>query len=79
MGRKIKFVVEIQEKYVDQKKTPDMTKNIYLIYSTKHKKKLSDGHRQKIVLFLAEVKKKFANNKTLAPGCVLLSPINWPK
>ena len=45
MGRKKKFVVEIDEKYVDQKKTPNgnvhNTKSIWQKNSTtKHKKKI---------------------------------------
>ena len=61
-----KFVVEIDEKYVDEKNHQMVTyiigkaydKNIYFSSATKIKKKLSD--------VLAEVKKKVATKKNLA-------------
>ena len=58
-----KFVVEIDEKYVDQKKHQMVTYIISLsirkkISSTKHKKKLSDVDRQKKRLFSLGGKKK---------------------
>ena len=54
VGRKKKFVVEIDEKYVDQKKHQLVTYIIGKVYkqkisSTKHKKKLSDVDCQKKV------------------------------
>ena len=52
MGRKKKFVVEIDEKYVDQKKHQMVTYIIGKAYDKKFlqrniKKKLSDADRQK--------------------------------
>ena len=63
MSRKKKFVVEIDEKYVDQKNPPNG--NLYnrgsiqqKMYSTKHKKKLSDVDRQKKAMFSIGGEKK---------------------
>ena len=68
-----KIVVEIYEKYVDQKNHQMLTyiigkvydKKRYFISSTKHKKKLSDVDRQKKDRFLAEVKKKVCKQQKL--------------
>ena len=57
---KKKFVVEIDEKYVDQKKHQMITyiigkaydKNIYFSSSTKIKKEMSDVHHKKKILHL---------------------------
>ena len=72
VGRKKKFVVEIDEKYVDQEKHQMVAYIIGKAYEqkislTKHKKKLSVIDRQKKDCFLSEVKKKFASTKTLGP------------
>ena len=70
------FVVEIDEKNVDQKKHQMLTyvigkaydKKRYFISSTKHKKKLSDVDREKKRLFSRLGKKKSLQaTKTLAP------------
>ena len=64
MGRKKKIVVEIDKKYVDQKKHQMVTYIIGKAYDRNvlqrniKKKKLSDVDRQK-----KEVKKKFASSK----------------
>ena len=72
VGRKKKFVVEIYEKYVDQKKTPNG--NLHnkesirqKISSAEHKKKLSDVDCQKKTVFSRRRKKKFASNKNSRP------------
>ena len=72
MGRKKKFVVEIDEKYVDQEKQQMVTYIIGEAYDKKFpqrniKKKLSDVVRQKKNCFLSEVKKNLQATKTLAP------------
>ena len=65
VGRKKKFVFEIDEKYVDQKNHQMVT---YIIGKAHHKKdiiflkKLSDFHRKKNIVFL-QGKKQFATNK----------------
>ena len=73
MSRKKKFVVEIDEKYVDQKKHQMVTYIIGKAYDKKFlrhniKKKLSDVDRQKESLFSTGGKKKSLQaTKTLAP------------
>ena len=75
MGRKKKFVVEIDEKYVDQKNHQMLTYIIGKAYDKKNilffrrniKKKLSDVDRKKKDCFLADVKKKIASNKNSSP------------
>ena len=75
MGRKKKFAVEIDEKYVDQKKHQMVTYIIGKAYDKKIlrrniKKKLSDVDRPKKRLFSLEgkkVKKSLQATKTLAP------------
>ena len=62
MGRKKKFVVEIYEKYVDQKKHQMVTFILEKAYDKKIirqniKKKLSDVDCQKKNCFLLEIKK----------------------
>ena len=61
-----KFVVEIDEKYVDQKKTPNSNvhnrrgirqKYIFQLFNENFKNKLSDVHHKKKYYFFAEVKK----------------------
>ena len=58
VGRKIKFVVEIDEKYIDQKKHQMVTYIIGKAYDKKYlqRNKLSDVDRQKKDCFLSEVK-----------------------
>ena len=70
MGRTKKIVVEIDEKYVDQKK--HQNGNVHnresvrqKLSSTKHKKKLSDVDRQK--KDVSRRKKKFASIKNYSP------------
>ena len=63
MSRKEKFVVEIDEEYVDQEKHQMVTYIIGKAYEQKFlrrniKKKLSDVDRQKKDCFFSEVKKK---------------------
>ena len=70
-AEKKKFVVEIDEKYVDQKKHQMVTYIIGKAYDKKClrrniKKKLSDVDRQKKNCFPLEVKKKLQATKTLA-------------
>ena len=60
MGRKKKFVVEIYEKYVDQKKHQSIRQKFL---RRNIKKKLSTLIAKKKECFLSEVKKKFASNK----------------
>ena len=72
MSRNKKFVVEIDEKYVDQEKRQMVAYIIGKAYDKKilrHniKKKLSDVDRQKKACFPQEVKKKFASNKNCRP------------
>ena len=72
MGRKKKFVVEIDEKYVDQKKDQMVTYRIGKAYDKKilqlNIKKLSDVDSQKKDCFLSGVKKSLQATKTLAPS-----------
>ena len=67
-----KIVVEIDEKYVDQKKHQMVTYIIGKAYNKKFlrrniKKKLSDVDRQKKRLFSLGCKKKIASNKNSSP------------
>ena len=64
VDRKKKFVVEIDEKYVDQKKHQMVT---YIIGKAYIKNKLSDVDRQKKDCFLSEVKKSLQATKTPQP------------
>ena len=70
MSRKNKFVVEIDEKYVDKKKQQMVTYIIGKAYDKKNlrhniKKKLSDVDRQKKACFPPEVKKKVCKQQKL--------------
>ena len=70
--QKKKFVVGIDEKYVDQKKHQMVTYIIGKAYDKKFlrrniKKKLSDVDRKKKTCFPPEEKKKFASNKNSTP------------
>ena len=70
MGRKKKFVVEIYEKYVDQKKHQMVTYIIGKAYDEKFlrrniKKKLSDVDRQKKRLFSLVGEKKVCKQQKL--------------
>ena len=75
-----KFVVEIDEKYVDQKKHQMVTyiigkaydKNKYFSSSTKIVKKIVGLSSQKKDCFLANVK-KFATNKNSSPPPIYLT------
>ena len=72
VSRKKKFVVEIDEKYVDQKKHQMVSYIIGKAYDKKFlrhniKKKLSNVNRPKKVCFPPEVKKKLASNKNSPP------------
>ena len=69
-NRKKKFGVEIDEKYVDQKKLQMVTYIIGKAYDKKFlrrntKKKLSDVDRQKKNCFLSEVEKKVCKQQKL--------------
>ena len=75
MWQKKKFVVKIDEKYVDHKNHQMLTyiigkaydkKNIFNFFDETLKKKLSDVDRKKKDCFLTEVK-KFASNKNSSP------------
>ena len=69
VGRRRKFVVEIYEKYVDQKKHQMVThilgKACKSFFFDETLKKLSDVDRQKKDCFLAEVEQKVCNQQTL--------------
>ena len=81
MRRKKKFVVEIDEKYVDQKKDQMVTYIIGKAYDKKcllHnlKKNCRTLIAKKKSLFYTGGKKKFASNKTLPPpGYQLARPL----
>ena len=74
-GRKKKFVFEIDEKYVDQKKHQMVTYIIGQAYDKKNDisflrrniKKLLDVNRQKKDYFLAELKKSNSNHPLPPP------------
>ena len=84
MWAKKKIVVEIDEKYVDQKKHQMVTYIIGKAYRKKLlirniKKKMSDVDRQKKRLFFLESKKKkFASNKKSPPPprYLMVRPLN---
>ena len=63
MGRKKKFVVEIDEKYIDQKKPP----NGYVHNREQKNKNCRTLIAKKKDCLLSEVKKKFASNKNSSP------------
>ena len=72
MGRKKKFVAEIDEKYVDQEKHQVVTYIIGKAYDKTFlrrniKKKLSDVDRQKKMFSLGGKKKSLQATKTLGP------------
>ena len=84
-GQKKKIVVGIDEKYVDQKKTP--TGNVHnresiqqKISSTKHKKKIVGRWSPKKRSFSLGDKKKFASNKNSSPPpprYLMVRPLEW--